>query len=161
MGRKGEKPQFRIAAVYDTETCNICVDKAANQWRAYPVLYIVNDIRACDLRAYEVGAGRVAFYRHEEDMQRVIDDYIAWGEEERCIPIICAYNLTFDLQPLMYDLNDRWDMVASAQSATSAGAWGARARNRNLESQPCTTRRHATSAWTRPRISGAPTRCFT
>lgn len=120
MGRKGEKPQFRIAGVYDTETCNICIDKAANQWRAYPVLYIVNDVRACDLRAYEVGAGRVSFYRHEEDMQRVIDDYIAWGEEEHCIPIICAYNLMFDLQPLMYDLNDRWDMVASAQSATSA-----------------------------------------
>lgn len=120
MGRKGEKPQFRIAAVYDTETCNICIDKAANQWRAYPVLYIVNDIRACDLRAYEVGAGHVSFYRHGEDMQRVIDSFIEWGEEEHCIPIICAYNLMFDLQPLMYDLNDRWDMVASAQSATSA-----------------------------------------
>ena len=120
MGCKERKPQFKIAAAYDTETCNVCVDERENEWRAYPVLYIVNDIRGCDLRAYEVGAGRVSFYRHGEDMQRVIDDFITWGEEEHCIPIICAYNLMFDLQPLMYELNERWDMVASAQSATSA-----------------------------------------
>lgn len=120
MGCKERKPQFKIAAAYDTETCNICIDERENQWRAYPVLYIVNDIRGCNLRSYEVGAGRVSFYRHGEDMQRAIDDFITWGEEEHCIPIICAYNLMFDLQPLMYELNGRWDMVASAQSATSA-----------------------------------------
>ena len=98
----------------------MCIDERENQWRAYPVLYIVNDIRGCDLRTYEVGAGRVSFYRHGEDMQRVIDEFITWGENEHCIPVICAYNLMFDLQPLMYELNARWDMVASAQSSTSA-----------------------------------------
>lgn len=120
MGREKQTSRFKIAAAYDTETCNVCVDECANKWRAYPVLYIVNDIRGCDLRTYEVGAGRISFYRHGEDMQRVIDEFITWGEECGCVPVICAYNLMFDLQPLMYELNDRWDMAVSAQSATSA-----------------------------------------
>lgn len=120
MARKRDSKRFKIAASYDTETCNILVDAAANKWRAYPVLYIVNDLRGVDIRTYEVGAGNVSFYRHGSEMQAVIDDYIAWGERNGCVPIICAYNLMFDLQPLMFDLNDRYDMVASAQSATSA-----------------------------------------
>lgn len=117
---RDSRPKFKIAASYDTETCNICTDAEANKWRAYPVLYIVNDLRGVDLRTYEVGAGNVSFYRHGSEMQAVIDDYIEWGEREGCVPIICAYNLMFDLQPLMFDLNDRYDMCASAQSATSA-----------------------------------------
>lgn len=120
MTRKRDSKQFKIAASYDTETCNVLVDAANNKWRAYPVLYIVNDLRGVDIRTYEVGAGNVSFYRYGSEMQAVIDDYIAWGERNGCVPIICAYNLMFDLQPLMFDLNDRYDMVASAQSATSA-----------------------------------------
>ena len=120
MGFKSKRPEFRVAASYDTETCNICIDRAGNTWRAYPVLFIINDLRGCDLRTYEPGAGHIVFYRHESEMQDAIDEYIAWGERERCIPIICAYNLMFDLQPLMHDLNERWDMEVSAQSATSA-----------------------------------------
>lgn len=111
---------FTIAAAYDTETCNVLVNPDTNDWHAYPVLYIVNDLRGCDLRSYEVGAGSISFYRRGRDMQRVIDDYITWGEDAGCIPVICAYNLMFDLLPLMYDLNDRYDMVTSAQSSTSA-----------------------------------------
>ena len=120
MARKRDSKQFKIAASYDTETCNILVDAEENKWRAYPVLYIVNDLRGVDIRTYEVGAGNVSFYRHGAQMQAVIDDYIAWGERNGCVPIICAYNLMFDLQPLMFDLNERYDMAASAQSATSA-----------------------------------------
>lgn len=120
MGFKSKRPEFRVAASYDTETCNICTDRAENTWRAYPVLFIINDLRGCDLRTYEPGAGHIDFYRHEAEMQAAIDEYIAWGEREHCIPIICAYNLMFDLQPLMHDLNGRWDMEVSAQSATSA-----------------------------------------
>lgn len=118
--KRDSKPKFKVAASYDTETCNICTDEEANKWRAYPVLYIVNDLRGVDIRTYEVGAGNVSFYRYGSEMQAVIDDYIDWGEREGCVPIICAYNLMFDLQPLMFDLNDRYDMSVSAQSATSA-----------------------------------------
>lgn len=121
MARKrDDRKPFKIAAAYDTETCNICIDSENNKWRAYPVLFILNDLRGVDLRTYEVGNGLVSFYRRGEEMQGVIDDFIAWGESVGCIPIICAYNLMFDLQPLMFELNDRYDMVASAQSATSA-----------------------------------------
>lgn len=118
-GREGRR-LFRVAAIYDTETCNVLVDEDANQWHAYPVLYIVNDVRDCDLRTYEAGDGHVSFYRHGSEMQRAIDDLISWGEMNQTVPIVCAYNLMFDLQPLMFDLNERYDMVASAQSATSA-----------------------------------------
>lgn len=109
---------FKIAAVFDTETTNICVDAEENEWHAFPILYIVNDIRTCDLRTYEPGCGHIDFHRHQTDMLRAIDSYISWGIEEGVAPIICAYNLMFDLQTLMHDLNMKYDMEVSAQSAT-------------------------------------------
>lgn len=111
---------FKIAAAYDTETCNICTDEVANTWRAYPVLYIVNDLRKVELKEYEAGRGRVEFYRDGTDMLACVERYIEWGRDEGCVPIICAYNLMFDLQPIIYELNLRYDMQVSAQSSTSA-----------------------------------------
>lgn len=111
------KREFRIAASYDTETCNL--RDADGRWVAYPVLYIVNDLRGCDLRSYEVGDGDVSFLRHGPDVLSLIADYVRWGACNDVIPVICAYNLMFDLQPLMYDLNQMYDMEASAQSSTS------------------------------------------
>lgn len=43
-----------------------------------------------------------------------------WGRAWRCIPVVCAYNLLFDLQPVIYDLRQSYDMEASAQSSTHA-----------------------------------------
>ncbi len=120
MARENKRQQFEIAASYDTETCNLCVDADANEWRAYPVLFIVNDLRGVDLRGYEVGSGDITFLRTCDQMQALVDEYIAWGESVGKIPVICAYNLLFDLQPLMYDLNARYEMKASAQSSTHA-----------------------------------------
>lgn len=117
---KKDLREYKIAAIYDTETCNLCIDEAKNEWRAYPVLFIVNDVRGCDLRKYVAGAGEISFFRRESEMLDCIDSYIEAGSGAGYVPVICAYNLMFDLQPLMYALNKRHDLRVSAQSATSA-----------------------------------------
>lgn len=112
-----KRPEYTIVSVYDTETCNIGNDETA---RAFPILFIDNDIRDVDLYNYEPDINdKVRFYRHEQEMQSRIDEYIEWGLIVGKIPIICAYNLMFDLQPLMEDLNARYEIRANAQSSTN------------------------------------------
>lgn len=108
---------YTIAAVYDTETCNIGTGENS---RAYPILFIENDIRNKDLYNYEPDKDdKVHFYRHEKEMQDRIDEYVEWGMFFKVVPIICAYNLSFDLQPLLEELNKRYDMRVNAQSSTN------------------------------------------
>ncbi len=112
-----KRQEYTIAAVYDTETCNIGNDETAV---AYPILFIDNDIRDVDLYNYEPDRDdKVRFYRHEQEMQDRIDQYIEWGLIVGKIPIICAYNLMFDMQPLMEVLNARYEIKANAQSSTN------------------------------------------
>ena len=106
-----------IAAIYDTETTNIGVGENT---RAFPILFIDNDIRDVDLATYTPDKDdKIHFYRTEQEMQARIDDYVFWGECLDVVPIICAYNLMFDLQPLMEDLNERYEIRANAQSSTN------------------------------------------
>ena len=110
-------PKYVIAAVYDTETCNIGENENT---RAYPILFIDNDIRDIDLYNYEPDRDdKVNFYRTEDEMQDRIDEYVKWGRICKVVPIVCAYNLMFDLQPLMEDLNERYEIRANAQSSTN------------------------------------------
>lgn len=110
-------PKLTLAAIYDTETCNI---GEGENTRAYPILFIDNDIRDVDIYNYEPDRDdKVSFYRYETEMLDRIDEYILWGELTGQIPIICAYNLMFDLQPLMKELNDRYEIHANAQSSTN------------------------------------------
>ena len=112
-----KKVNYTIAAVYDTETCNIGTGENS---RAYPILFIENDIRNKDLYNYEPDKDdKVHFYRHEKEMQDRIDEYVEWGMFFKVVPIICAYNLSFDLQPLLEELNKRYDMRVNAQSSTN------------------------------------------
>lgn len=109
--------KFVIAAVYDTETCNVTVDGTV---RAFPILFIDNDIRDVDLMDYEPKRDdKINFYRYEYEMQDRIDEYVKWGRICNVVPIVCAYNLMFDLQPLMFDLNNRYDIEVNAQSSTN------------------------------------------
>lgn len=111
------RQEFVIVSIYDTETCNIGDDETA---RAYPILFIDNDIRDVDLYDYEPDRDdKVRFYRHEEEMQTRIDEYVEWGVIVGKTPVICAYNLMFDLQPLMEELNERYEIRANAQSSTN------------------------------------------
>lgn len=112
-----KRPPLVLAAVYDTETCNYGEGK---ETRAYPILFIDNDIRDVNIYDYEPDKDdKVRFYRTEDEMLERIDEYILWGECLGQIPIICAYNLMFDLQPLMEELNSRYEIRANAQSSTN------------------------------------------
>lgn len=117
-----KRQKFILASVYDTETTNYLPEDATNpnETRAFPILFIDNDIREVDLYNYEPDRDdRIYFYRTEDEMQKRIDEYIDWGLFARKVPIICAYNLMFDLHPLMQNLNERYDIRANAQSSTN------------------------------------------
>lgn len=120
-----KRKPFIIASVYDTETTNYLDSDSAmhgrvENTRAFPILFIDNDIRDIDLLNYQPDRDdKINFYRTEEEMQARIDEYIEWGIVCKNIPIICAYNLMFDLHPLMEGLNARYDIQANAQSSTN------------------------------------------
>lgn len=114
---KKVKRNYRICAVYDTETCNI---GKGNLTRAYPILFIDNDIRNVDLSEYETGRDdKVRFYRSEDEYLSRLEEYIEWGLFFKVVPVICAYNLMFDLQPLMEKMSRDYDISANAQSSTN------------------------------------------
>lgn len=112
-----KRVKYAICAVYDTETCNVgCGSKT----RAYPILFIDNDIRDINLYEYkEERDDKVSFYRHETEYIDRLHEYIAWGHVCNCVPIVCAYNLMFDLQPLMELLSNEFEIRANAQSSTN------------------------------------------
>lgn len=110
-------PKLVLAAIYDTETTNI---GDGENTRAFPILFIDNDIRDIDIYDYTPDRDdKIHFYRTEQEMQDRIDAYVFWGECLGVVPIICAYNLMFDLQPLMEELNERYEIRANAQSSTN------------------------------------------
>lgn len=112
-----KRTQYQLCAVYDTETCNI---GEGNETRAYPILFIDNDIREKNLYDYEVDKDdKVSFYRHEQEYIDKLKQYIAYGEVTKKVPIICAYNTMFDLQPIMSTLSELYSIQANAQSSTN------------------------------------------
>lgn len=105
-----KRRKFALACVYDTETTNYLPrnERDLRMTRAFPVLFIDNDIRDVDIINYTPDVDdKISFYRTEQEMQRKIDEYIEWGIYAKVVPIICAYNLMFDLHPLMEELNAR------------------------------------------------------
>lgn len=112
-----KRTQYAICAVYDTETCNI---GEGNQTRAYPILFIDNDIREKKLYDYEVDKDdKINFYRYEQEYIDKLKEYIAYGEVIGKVPIVCAYNAMFDLQPIMWQLSQLYTIQANAQSSTN------------------------------------------
>lgn len=113
----GSRKPFRVAAVYDTETTNIQVGA---ETRAYPILYIFNDLRDASLESYDPTSDDVRFYRHVDEALAYIDDLISYGSEHDYVPVIAAYNLMFDMQTLMLALTRSYTISVNAQTATSA-----------------------------------------
>lgn len=111
------KKTYTIAACFDTETTNI---GEGNESRAICILYIFNDIRLVDLRNYKVERDdKISLIRYEHEAIDYIVNLIEWGKQVKTVPIICAYNLMFDVQTLMYELNQKYQMKANAQSSTN------------------------------------------
>lgn len=112
-----KRESYKMCAVYDTETCNI---GSGSNTRAYPVLFIDNDIRDKNLYEYEqCRDDKISFYRHETEYIDRLEEYITWGRVCGCVPVVCAYNLMFDLQPLMETLSSKYLIKVNAQSSTN------------------------------------------
>lgn len=110
------RKDYRIAAIFDTETTNI---GEGAETRAYPILYIFNDMRATPLESYTPDTDDVRFYRRTSEALAYIDDLITYGRAHGYVPIIAAYNLMFDMQTLMLELAQSYTIEVNAQTATS------------------------------------------
>ena len=111
-----ERKEFKVAAIFDTETTNI---GEGAETRAYPILYIFNDLRDTPLESYTPDTDDVRFYRHTSEALTYIDNLIDYGRTHGYVPIIAAYNLMFDMQTLMLELAQSYTIEANAQTATS------------------------------------------
>lgn len=111
-----KRKKFKIAAIFDTETTNI---GEGAETRAYPILYIFNDLRSTPLESYTPDTDNVRFYRHTSEALTYIDNLIDYGRTHAYVPIIAAYNLMFDMQTLMLELAQSYAIEVNAQTATS------------------------------------------
>lgn len=111
-----DKLEYRVCSVYDTETTNII---NADTTRAYPILYIFNDLRDTDIAEYNPDTDTIHLYRTTEEAIAYIHNLVEYGRKHNIIPIVCAYNLMFDTQTLMFTLAQSYNMVTNAQTATS------------------------------------------
>lgn len=112
----GSRKPFKVVAVFDTETTNI---GEGAETRAYPILYIFNDLRNTPLESYNPDMDDVRFYRHTSEALAYIDDLIDYGRRHAYVPIITAYNLMFDMQTLMLELAQTYVIEVNAQTGTS------------------------------------------
>lgn len=115
--KEDDKKPYTFAGCFDTETTNI---GKGNNTRAICILYIMNDLRQIDLNKYQVERDdNISLFRYEHEALQWLQMMIDYGKENKVIPIIAAYNLSFDLQTLIYSLNEKYAMKCVAQSGTS------------------------------------------
>lgn len=115
-------PRYEVVASFDTETSNYTYIDASGETRrcAWCVLYTFEDLRSCGVRRYVPGAGETHFFRHDHEAIAFIEELIEWGRERCVVPVVAGYNLMFDLQTLLFELNAAYPMRATAQSSTNA-----------------------------------------
>lgn len=118
MGHRKNKPKAKICAIYDTETSNLKDD--AGKWHAYPILFQWNDLRHVPMVSYEPETqDKISFFRHGDDLIEAVEELAEWGSLTNTLPVVCGYNLLFDLQPVLFELRRRHLMRVSAQTATN------------------------------------------
>lgn len=111
--------RFKICYIYDTETSNIFTKDG--EAVAFPILFIFNDITSTGIMGYEQGkSDDITFARTSYDAIRYVGKCIEFGLDNDIVPIVCAYNLYFDLLPLLYELDLRWEISVNASSTVSA-----------------------------------------
>jgi hypothetical protein len=106
---------FKVVSFYDTETTNI---KIGDVWHAYPILYI-HDRITCDIADYRIGKDDIDFSRTDDGFFRRLEEDIEQGIAGGYIPICCAYNLAFDLQPILERLSRAYQIETMARTPTS------------------------------------------
>lgn len=111
-----DKFPFAVCGAYDTETTTL---QDGAQSVAFPVLYIANDLRGVDMAEYVPGeCDDIRLYRSRGELLEWIGDLMVWGYVREVVPVVCAYNLMFDLQPLMSELARMYEIRVNAQSST-------------------------------------------
>ncbi|WP_418692526.1 hypothetical protein, partial [Alistipes putredinis] len=76
-------------------------------------------MRDVDISSYEVDTcDDIRYYRYAGDVLEWLGDLMQWGYSAGVVPVVCAYNLMFDLQPLMHDLARDYEIAVNAQSST-------------------------------------------
>lgn len=117
MKKDYDKKPYSIVGCFDTETTNI---GKGNETRAICILYIMNDLRQIDLNNYQIERDdNISLFRTENKALKWIEMMVDYGKENTLIPIIAAYNLSFDLQTLIYSLNEKYIIKCCAQSSTN------------------------------------------
>lgn len=106
---------YKIVSFYDTETCNIELD---GEWHAYPILYI-HDRITCDIENYKLGCDDISFARDTTGFLKRIEEDIELGFLGKYIPVVCAYNLAFDLQPVLESLSATYNIEVMARTPTN------------------------------------------
>ena len=117
--------KYIVRAIYDTETTNVLVQveddkRTLERIKAFPILYIVN-VLACTISNYEPDTEKedIHYYRNYTGFLDIVD-YLIEEAAETYVPIICAYNLMFDLQPVLYKLRKKYLVDINAQSTRNA-----------------------------------------
>lgn len=107
---------MRVCAAFDSETTNY---GEGDQTRAFVVCYQVNDLRNVDMADYVAGeTDDVRIYRTLGEMEAYLDNLMHWGEGAGVVPIVCGYNLMFDLETLRPWVTSHGAEV-NAQSSTN------------------------------------------
>lgn len=120
MAGKGRKrTPFKVVAAYDTETCNV---GTGAQTRAYPILYILNRFSNIELRDYkpDMDGETITFDRTVDTFIDRLTGIMQEGIEHQWVPVVCAYNLMFDMVSIMPILAENCYLKTTAQSSTNA-----------------------------------------
>lgn len=125
--KREKNKNYRVVGIYDTETCNIKIaekqdtNAIIDKLHAFPILFIYNRIE-CKISEYEPEEkDNIFFLRYGREFLKIINEEIEIAKGEY-IPIICAYNLMFDLQPIFGELCCKYNIRPIAQSSTNAYA---------------------------------------
>lgn len=121
MPFRKKRKRFCIAGAFDTETTNIIkrdCNGSLESADAFPVLYIFNPLLYTDLHTYAPGDTQIEYYRYASDFTLRLQEIMSDASVANVIPVIVAYNLMFDMQSVIYRLNELYDMKITAQSST-------------------------------------------
>lgn len=123
-----DKKPFKVVGIFDTETTNI---KIGDECKAFPILFIYNDVSQIKLEDYEPEKNdNISFYRIAETFKARIMQTLENSVEY--IPVVCAYNLMFDLQPLLSAFAQTYKCKVCAQSSTHVYTFDLCDKNENI-----------------------------
>ncbi len=110
------RPEYYIAGAYDIETTTVETEAGP---QAFPCLYICNDLTRAPVGEYVPGEReRIELFRYRSDVLDWIERLISDGLSRGAVPVVCAYNMMFDLAPLMGELASLYQCEVCAQSST-------------------------------------------